>query len=261
MITIPSDFTEFLYWFKEITESVWASNAKTVSEDWLAGAKWVGLTDDQIDSIENKYAVKFTPEHRTFLRILHTTDRKEKIQYLQEIDGKEVTIMEEKPHFYNWLTDDDLIKKYLNWPFQTIFQDVLGVNKVWLKSWGAKVEAEDEKKAVFEKWYRNAPQLLPLRAHTFLISDLAIKKRPLLSVYGADVIIAGWSIQSYLIAEFSVTLGLTERVYDEENKVYHSDFKKGILDTYSEYFQFKLIYPLPFWDEMILYYGWQFQNQ
>jgi hypothetical protein len=85
MTTIPSDFTEFLYWFKEVTESYWARKSTTrsekASERGLDGVKWIGLTDDQIDSVENKYGVKFTPEHRAFLCILHTTDRKEKIEH------------------------------------------------------------------------------------------------------------------------------------------------------------------------------------
>ena len=109
MIQIPSDFTEFLYWFKEITETRWAADPtiplEESSDGWLHNAKWIGLTDDQIDSIENKYAVKFVPEHRAFLRVLHTTDRKEKIQYIKIIDGKEVTVIEEHSYFYNWLTD------------------------------------------------------------------------------------------------------------------------------------------------------------
>jgi hypothetical protein len=49
-------------------------------------------------------------------------------------------------------------------------------------------------------------------------------------------------------------------VYDEQDKVYYGEFKKGVLDTYAEYFQFKLTYPLPFGDEMILQYGWQFEK-
>jgi hypothetical protein len=264
MVQIPSDFTEFLYWFKEVTETHWAANPIAILEEasdgWLHNAKWIGLTEDQIDSVENKYAVKFTPEHRAFLRVLHTTGRKEKIQANKVVDGKEVTVIEEHSYFYNWLTDDALIEAYLEWPFQTILRDVLGEKKVWLNSWGKKPDSEKEKKAVFAKWYEDAPLLLPLRAHTFLVSDITLEKRPALSVWGADVIIAGWSLQAYLISEFSVALGLTEMVFDDEDKVYYVDFKEGVLPTYSEYFQFKLSHSIPSWEEMILYFNWPFHK-
>jgi hypothetical protein len=264
MIQIPSDYTEFLYWFKEVTETHWAEDpihaVEESSRGWLHNAKWIGLTDEQIDSIENKYAVKFAPEHRAFLRVLHTTDRKEKIEEIKVINGKEVTVIEERSYFYNWLTDDALIEAYLVWPFRTILQDVLGESKVWLKSWGEKPDSEDEKKVVFSNWYERAPLLLPLRAHTFLVSDVNLKKRPALSVWGADVIIAGWSLQAYLISEFSIALDLMEMVYDPEDKVHYGNFKEGIQNKYSEYFQFKLTDSIPSWEEMILYYNWQFHK-
>lgn len=68
MIKIPADFTDFLHWFKERTENYWGIDPQTSSEDikceeWIYGARWIGLTDEQIDSVENKYAVKFTTDH------------------------------------------------------------------------------------------------------------------------------------------------------------------------------------------------------
>src|SRR5258706_2210639 len=186
MIKIPADFTDFLYWFKERTENYWGIDPQTSLEDikceeWIYGAKWIGLTDDQIDSVENKYVVKFTTDHRAFLRVLHTIDRKEKNEELKVIGDKEETVIEECPYFYNWLTDDAVIEKYLDWPFQTILKDVLGESNVWLKSWGEKPDSVEEKKAVFAKWYKEAPLLLPLRAHTFLVSNPNLEKRPGLS--------------------------------------------------------------------------------
>ena len=45
-LKIPEDFTEFLYWIKERTESFWntkldKNNSDYVCEDWMFGAKWM----------------------------------------------------------------------------------------------------------------------------------------------------------------------------------------------------------------------------
>lgn len=250
MLNIPKDYDDFLYWFKNITEDYWQREA--------TGAKWIGLTDEQIDAVEEKHAIKFTEEHRAFLRVLHTIDKKEEVENIEELNGEEITTIEERSYFYNWLTDDILIKKYLTWPYETILHDV--ISSTWLKSWGEKPGSIEEKKAVFTKWYGNAPKLLPLRHHTYLVNDATLERRPVLSVYGADVIIKGWSLKAYLISEFSNALGFIEMVYDKEDKVYYPQFKENILRDYGEYFQFKLYYPIPYWDEMILYYNWQFHK-
>jgi hypothetical protein len=32
-------------------------------------------------------------------------------------------------YFYNWITDAKWIESTLNWPYKTILQDVLGINR------------------------------------------------------------------------------------------------------------------------------------
>lgn len=77
MTQIPENLIDFLYWVKERTERFWSLDPKTTSndfvcEDWIYGAKWIGLSEPEIDAIEAKYSIKFTAEHRAFLKILHT---------------------------------------------------------------------------------------------------------------------------------------------------------------------------------------------
>jgi hypothetical protein len=101
-LQIPEDYTEFLYWVKETTEAFWSENPETseaefVCEDWQYGAKWLGMTEAEINQTERKYNIKFTPEHREFLRILHSVDRKVIYKY-DEDDSEEII---ERPYFYN----------------------------------------------------------------------------------------------------------------------------------------------------------------
>jgi hypothetical protein len=225
---------------------------KIECEPWLYGAKWQGLTDNQIDAIEKEFAIKFTVEHRAFLRILHAIDRYEYVD-LEEDDGSIIT--GKRPYFYNWLVDHDTIKKYLHWPYDTILNDVLGKPNVWLRSWGKRPDSTHEKETVFAKWYHKAPPLLPLQAHTFLISDPNLENRPVLSVWGADTIIKGWSLKAYLVSEFVPALGLLEMKYSVEDNLYYPEYKEGIEPIIDEYFQFELKHHLPYWEEIIRYYG------
>lgn len=73
---IPVNFIDFLYWISERTENVWSVDDESFCPKGFYGAKWQPLSEEQIDSIELKYAIKFTSEHREFLKILHAIDKK-----------------------------------------------------------------------------------------------------------------------------------------------------------------------------------------
>ncbi|HWK06842.1 MAG TPA: hypothetical protein VNS58_24580 [Puia sp.] len=53
------------------------------------------------------------PEHRDFLKILHTIDRKEEVERSPYPEGDKPTI-EKTPFFYNWLEDEAEIRSRLN---------------------------------------------------------------------------------------------------------------------------------------------------
>ena len=55
MIQIPENYTDFLYWVKETTESFWAKELEEDEDDehsikWLQDAKWIGLSENEIDN-------------------------------------------------------------------------------------------------------------------------------------------------------------------------------------------------------------------
>lgn len=181
-ITFPEDLSEFLYWVKTTTESAWS---KVTLDDPMYGARWLGLSDPEIEGLELKYAIRFGIEHRTFLKILHTIDKKD-----EEVEREK----DESPSFfYNWITDTSWIERRLNWPYSTILQDILGANRFWLKSWGERPESDAERTEIFSAWYDKAPKLLPVTAHTFLMGEVETGLKPVLSVWGTDTIVAGWN--------------------------------------------------------------------
>jgi len=73
----------------------------------------VPLKEEEIDAVEEKYGVRFMPEHRDFLKILHTIDRKEEVERSPYPEGDKPTI-EKTPFFYNWLEDEAEIRSRLN---------------------------------------------------------------------------------------------------------------------------------------------------
>jgi hypothetical protein len=262
MLQIPENYKDFFYWVKERTEFFWSkaplhSSDGFTPEPWAYGAKWVPLTEDEIDAIEGKYGVKFMPEHREFLKILHTIDRKEETEHAPYLEGDKPAI-KKTPFFYNWLEDEAEIRSRLDWPYWTILEDVQGPNGVWLKSWGNRPASNEEKESILSNWLNNAPKLVPLTSHRFLISDTNLTHRPVLSVYGSDIIVYGWDLRIYLLNELRNHLNLLETVYDEEDQCYYTEFGKELKTILASSFAGASQKDIPYWKEMILIWtsGW-----
>lgn len=260
---IPEDYIDFLHWVKKRTEEFWSKDLKNsnddfVCEDWAYGAKWIGLKESEIDSIEKKYDIQFAPDHRAFLKILHTIDRKKVYTYDPYEEGKEIEY-EEVPFFYNWKLDDEEINEYLNWPYTTMFQDVIGPNKVWLKSWGEIRPASDtDKEFIFRQWFDKAPKLIPINIHRFVVGAPVEDISPVLSIWGTDTIVYGWNMRHYLLNELKEHLGLLELVYDKEDNQWYSEYIKEFQDINNYEYGKAKNKVIPVLEEMILYWssGW-----
>lgn len=260
---IPENLTAFLHWVKERTESFWSvdtanTNNEFVCEKWLHGATWKGLTEDEINGVEKQYAVKFTPEHREFLKILHAIDKKEPLEYQSSSAENLETAVEYKPFFYNWLQDETAIREQFEWPLKTILQDVKGANKVWLKSWGALAADEHEIDKVVKNWFNKAPKLLPLTSHRFVVSASGLMYNPILSVWGSDTIVYGWNFRSYLLNELQDHLNIKVLVYDDEDEMCYPELLPEVQAIFNDDFTFNDDKVIPVWQELILFWtsGW-----
>ncbi len=244
---VPENFTDFLYWFKEQTEVSWSIESKLVQEDkWLLGAKWTCLEEYQIDQIENKFQIKFSPDHRELLKILHTINRKDESKEYQ--------------NFFNWLEDENKIKDKLNYPYNTLLQD-----RIWLKSWGEKPDSDKEKKIRFNDWYNVAPKLIPIYSHRYVVSEPLKVGNPVLSVFGADTIIYGWNIRSYLLTEFCnfMSNDLFQSKYNDEGVEWCSEYKDEIQNIFDNDWLNCSYDMLPYWGELIEHSegGWKYQSR
>ncbi|HEX8530254.1 MAG TPA: hypothetical protein VF646_09530 [Cytophagales bacterium] len=247
---------------KERTEAFWRKDPNAEEDfpcpEWAHGAKWVGLQEAEIDEVEKKYGVTFTPDHREFLKVLHCVDRKEAIVYTDSDEEDAEEHRYEHPFFYNWLTDEQEIREKLNWSYRTILEDVEGQNVVWLKSWGERPDSPEEREAVFADWYRKTPKLLPIHIHRFVVSEPVQRGNPVLSVWGSDIIVYGWNLRSYLLQELQTELGLLDLVFNEEDQQWYTEEKKELRDIVQPEYAAAVDKRIPYWEEVILYWssGW-----
>ena len=261
---IPEDYTDFLYWVKEQTEAYWSKNPETcndyfVCEKWAYGARWMGLSDSEIDSIERKYEIKFSYEHRLFLKVLHAVDKQRVIEYTETFDEDEEVKYDHQPFFYNWQSDEAAIKEYLDWPYRTMLQDVLGANKVWLKSWGKKrPQSNEEKESIFSEWFKQVPRLLPLTGHQFVVSHPTKNESPVLSMWGTDILVYGWNMKYYILNQLGHALGLYKLVYDQEDLEWYAEPGKELQELQDLERKHAKENTIPVLEEMILYWssGW-----
>lgn len=253
----PENFTEFLYWVKETTEKNWENVFETYGEDihfgWLNGAKWIGMSDAEIDKVEKSLNIEFTTEHREFLRILHTVDKKEPLEGYE--DGEIVEVS----YFYNWLHDKEEIQKSFEWPYETILQDIEEENSVWLRSWGNRPKDKGEREAIFANWYRNAPSLIPVLGSRYVVSNKDLPDNPVISLRGSDIIVYGWDFKHYLIKELDTYLNLYEWVFDKEDQTWYPEQKEEYVEYGKTKYTESQSKDIPFWREMILFWssGWR----
>ena len=244
---IPKDYIEFLHWFKQKTETHWSNISKSDDESWLMNGKWIGLKDEEINRIEIQYKISFTQEHKEFLKILHCVDKKRPTEFYNE---ENEIYTKNEPYFYNWLTDEKIIKDQMNWSYQTIFFDVK--KNFWLNSWEKRPKSEGELEKVFSNRYEKAPKLIPIFSHRFVVNHYQNAENPVLSVWGTDTIVYGWNMKHYLLHELGDYVeGLYKSVYDEEDDMWYRE-------DIQEFEEFKLELRkmnenkiIPFWSELI----------
>jgi hypothetical protein len=206
------------------------------------------MTDEQIDQVQEKYSITFTPEHREFLRILHTIDRKAKVY---EDDAIEEGSFVEQPFFRNWLEDEEDIRWALKAVHDYISEDITR-SAFWLNSWGAKPDTAEERIRIFNELYAKAPKLVPVHAHRYQVADLSLEKRPVLSILGTDVVYYGSDFRYYLLNEMAAHLDIYHREYDKEDNVWYWVENEEYKACFEYYDKAKLS-PLPFWNNFVLY--------
>lgn len=252
MVDVPPEFgEEFLDWFRERTEAAWASYTPRTFEDyvvagvgsaWQPGTRWLGgLTEVEIDEIERTWALAFPPDYRLFLRRLHAVDRRMAVAHYMAYDersGESHLVPYERPAFYNWLTDTEALRGRFAWLHEGLEFDVEH-DVPWRETWGPKPVTLDAQKQRVRELVAEAPQLIPVFAHRYLLAEPHCTGNPVLSIYQSDIIVYGYDLRSYLLHEFYDLLGL------DLQQIRHE-----ISDAYRERFQ--TYTAIPFWGDILV---------
>jgi hypothetical protein len=163
--------------------------------DWQTGTKWRGgMTPGEISQAEARFGLRFPPDYRLFLETLHTPD--------PPLVGASYQASRIVPHtgreFPDWTGDPAPIIDRLAWPL-----DGLLASDPWYPTWGPSPETKAEREGVIHDLVAAGPQLVPVFGHRYLVGPPERAGNPVISIYGADVIVYAWDLRSYLLSEFS----------------------------------------------------------
>jgi hypothetical protein len=158
--------------------------------DWLpliqvltgAGLEFeAGLTDAEVDRIENQFSFRFPPDLRSFLQTA-------------------VPIWNSP----RWHTATDAeIQRWLDRPIEGILFDVEH-NGFWIPEWGEQGDDIRQALEVARAKIIRAPKLIPILGHRSIPELPNEAGNPIFSVYGGDTVYYGFDLEDYLRHEFNL---------------------------------------------------------
>jgi hypothetical protein len=208
VVTAPPGFDEsFIAWFRAKSERMWSSTAAPTFDEleakgvsgllWDRGTRWTnGLSDREIDLAEARWSLRFPPDFRLFLRLLHVPDR--------PMIGRgfvgSTAVPIRGPSFYDWREQSDAIRRALDWPADGLVHDVEH-NDLWLREWGPRPSSAIARRARVREAVAAAPRLIPILGHRYLVAEPSRAGNPVLSVYQSDIIVYGNDLRDYLLRD------------------------------------------------------------
>ncbi|WP_201604969.1 hypothetical protein [Psychrobacter sp. JCM 18903] len=163
-----------------------------------------GLSDAEVQQIENKFNLRFPPDLQYFLQ-------------------KELPISN---GFVNWRLGLQSkieamdIRKRIDWPFSGIVFDIEH-NAFWMEEWGEKSNDLNENIMVAEIYYETYPKMIPIYSHRYIPSEPHKTGNPVFSIYQTDIIYYGYDLAHYFAHEFRFELSDKFPIIDAPN---HIDF-------------------------------------
>ena len=140
-----------------------------------------GLTDAEVDQVENKFNFSFPPDLRSFLQAnvpLWNSPR--------------------------WQTASvEEIQKWLDGPMEGVLWDVEH-NEFWFPEWGARPQDLADALGLASAKIREAPMLIPILGHRYMPAQPNEAGNPVLSIHQTDIIYYGFDLEDYLRHEFDL---------------------------------------------------------
>lgn len=244
---VPQDLSCFLLWLKDRTESAWKTYSMPNLEQfeaeqvggtsWRIGTEWLaGLTPHEVAKIEKKWGLRFPAEYRKFLATLNAPDRGKYCVGWSDDPPFGLTEEEDEPSFYNWRTDDQRIADALAWPLEGLLFDV-AENALWPHGWGEKPINDILVREKVTSLLSDAPKLIPLIGHRYLVGNSIATGFPVVSVWKSDIVFYGSNLQNFLLLELADLLQIDRfEIFEAANQNLTEELTASI----------------PFWGELML---------
>jgi len=139
-----------------------------------------GLTDAEVDRVQDSYGFCFPPDLRELLQYVLPTG----------------------PGFPNWRDgSEESIRSRLAWPAEGICFDIEH-NVFWMEEWGPKPDDISAAIEIAQQEIAKAPVLIPICSHRFIPDEPHLSGNPVFSVYQTDIIYYGSNLTHYFANEF-----------------------------------------------------------
>ncbi|SDS64440.1 hypothetical protein [Actinoplanes derwentensis] len=140
-----------------------------------------GLTESELDRVEQTFGFTFADDHRAFLHIaLPVGDRK----------------------WPDWRAGDPAdLRAKLDLPVDGVLFDVEH-NRYWHPGWGSRPPTAAAAVESAREHLATVPVMVPVYGHRFLPAGRGTSGHPVLSIHQTDVIIYGTDLLDYLHQEF-----------------------------------------------------------
>lgn len=139
-----------------------------------------GLTDREVDAVQDRFRFTFLPEHREFLH-------------------RHLPVGDSWP---DWRGMPPALQHRLDWPVVGVLFDV-AENAFWAGSWGPRPVRSRAALARARELLAGVPRLVPVYSHRYLPAAPVPGPAPVFSVHQTDVIHYGADLEDYLLREFA----------------------------------------------------------
>ena len=244
---MPQINEHFLSQVRDQTEARWRDNRSLTFEEFLAqdqasyiwqqGTKWLGLSDEEIDTLEKQWSLQFPPDYRLFLKYLHCIDKPITIA---TYDGDTRKIIPcDSILFHNWQRDAESIQMAYQQLADDLTYEVLN-NNAWKPGWGRKPVTRYGQSQQIEKLVAEAPKLIPVYGHRFLLTEPCVAGNPIITLRQSKMVIYSPDLFFFLCKDFSDLLFMDKK--ELQNLLIES--RRISKEKYQEYKK------IPFWGEL-----------
>ena len=173
-----------------------------------------GLTAAELDRAETLYGIRFPAPLRDLLG-------------LGLPFGWDQSGVEPRQLFPQWndfsQENEALLRDWIESPVRWLKRDVMK-SDFWVSCWGERPDKPEEREILFDRSAAEAPVMIPVFGHRFIVDGSFSDDPPIFSTIGWDIIRYGSNFDGWIEAEFS------------------GDWKKGN----------EAVSPaVPFWDEVV----------